>query len=153
MSSPPATGTDIALSGTFTLNGVQVPVSSGSLTDLKKGIIDFTLAQPVVLGTLDELITWFNGPPLSLSIPSTTDIGSDLPTTPIDLRSRFEEATGGVLSITVLSIHRPATGPASYQLAINYSLDANPLEIIPGFVELDSIGLSISSGPVTTTSP
>jgi hypothetical protein len=136
----------------FTLNGAQVPVTSSSLEELKKGVINFTLAQPVLLGQLDELIWWFNNN-LGLNIPTAEDIAGYLPTSPIDLASRFEEAMGGQLWITVLSINRPATGPASYELALNYSLVNNPLTIIPGFVELDGIGISISSGPITTGSP
>jgi len=140
MATPPSSpGTTVGLSGTLTINGQQVTVNTGDFSKLKSQGVVFSLSAPVTLGTLDELIGWFNAN-FGTDIPSVDTIAGDLPTTPVDLQGAFNDILGGSMVLTALQIN---TNAGIYNLAFSYTL-ANPLPVLGSFLEFDALGLSIT---------
>jgi len=72
LSDSPAT--KLVFGVTFNLHGTQVPISTADIADAKKKGIQFTLPQPVDLGTLTDFQTWFKTQ-FGVDLP----LGTDLP--------------------------------------------------------------------------
>jgi len=134
----------VAVSGTFDIQGQSVTINSQDITNIKSGI-NFTLGQPVTLGTIDDFIDWLNK---TFSTPLTSkqldDAIDKLPSSPAflkDIRDALLSFLHATITITMLSIN---TQTKVYQFGV--TVTPNPPISILGLLELDSIGVAITSG-------
>lgn len=143
--SPPTPGVSIAATFTF-LNGTPITVNSGDLAQLKKGIINFSLSEPLVLGSLRDFMKWlteqFGLPDISSDVDGLEKEVKDNPLLNT-LYQAFKAFIDGVISITVLSISRTADA-YSYQLAVTMDFSANPINFFD-VIKFDSIGISVNT--------
>lgn len=139
----PTTGTTVAVSGTFDINGSQVAVNSGDITKIKQKGISFTLSQPVSLGSIDDFIDWLNK---ELGLPITSaqidnDIGG-LPSSPqvlADIKNGLLSFLHANITLTSLAID---TGAKYY--AFGVTADFTPPISILGLLKFEGLGLQIS---------
>jgi hypothetical protein len=148
--SPATGGVTVAISSSFEINGQQVTISSQDIKNISTGI-NFSLAQPVALGSINDFLDWLHktfGVPLT-SDDLTTAI-NHLPDSP-DIIKQIKDALLGFLdatiTITMLSVN---TQTGVYKFGVSMTMSP-PIEIL-GVLGLNSIGVEVTSG-VPVTSP
>lgn len=67
---PAAAGTSVMFGVTFTLNGTQVPVYAKDITHASTNGVEFSLPQPIDLGTFNDFAAWFQNQ-FHVAIPAT----------------------------------------------------------------------------------
>ncbi|MGH6692364.1 MAG: hypothetical protein ACREF4_16980 [Gammaproteobacteria bacterium] len=142
--SPPETS--VSLSATLDYNGNPIIVNTGDLAKLKKGQFQFSLSQPLVLGTVHDFLSWLHTqwglPDLNTDIVS---IGDAIQGKPIigNLYSGFEDfVNDGTITITQLTINTTTTTP-QYQISVTLTLSP-PINLF-GPINFDGIGVSVSN--------
>lgn len=147
--SPSTGGLIVAVSSSFVINGQQVVISSQNITDITKGI-NFQLAQPVALGSIDDFIDWLNK---TFDVPFTsqqlTDMINKLPDSPSvvgDIKNALLGIFKAVITITVLSINTQ-TGAYSFGVTMRMETPINILNVIA----LESIGVVLSDSKAVTS--
>jgi hypothetical protein len=148
-SSSPPTGTSVSISATITILGVQVPVNTGDITQLRSGNFNFSLSQPVLLGTIDDFIGWLHN---ELQIPVTPDEVNGLAHyIPISsLQEAYVKFLQAPITITTLIIN---TGTKTYAFGatMNFVSGSPPEGInILGLLQFDSIGVLVTSSGITS---
>lgn len=148
MSSPPS-GTSVTISATLQILGATVPVNTGDINSLRQGNFNFTLSQPVVLGTIDDFINWLHK---ELNLPVTSDdvegLEQYIPITA--LRDAFHKFLNATVTITTLIINT-STKTYAFGATMNFVSGSPPEGIsILGLLQFDSIGVLISSSGVTS---
>lgn len=148
--SPSSGGVVVAISSSFEINGQQVVISSQDISAITSGI-NFTLAQPVALGSIDDFIDWLNktfGAPITSA--DLTNAINKLPDSPAIVK-QLKDALLGFLSatitITMLSVN---TQTGVYRFGVSMTMNP-PIDIL-NVLALNSIGVEITSG-VAVTSP
>ena len=143
----PEDSTTVGFSATITILSNEVTISSQDINNVAKDGINFTLSQPIVLGSLDDLLNWMTSS-LHIPVPTPTEIDNAVKGT--FLESDWIAVSTGVLTITALSIQQKTN---YYMLAFTYSLGGNGLTI-PGvdFIALNALGVSVAYQG-TPTSP
>lgn len=147
--SPATSGVIVAISSSFEINGQQVTISSQDINSIKKGI-NFTLAQPVALGSINDFLDWLNetfGVPLTSQ--DLTDAINKLPDSPAVIKNIKDALLGfldAVITITMLSVN---TETGVYKFGVTMTM--NPPISILGVLDLDTIGVEITSGAQITS--
>ncbi len=144
-SSPP--NTSVSVSATLDYNGTPIPVNSGDLAQLKKGNFQFTLTQPVVLGSIQNFLEWlqtqFGLPDLSGDI---SQVIATLQASTIgivrSLGNLLAAIYTGIISITVLVIN---TATSTYMLGVTMEIGGSPGGFpLFGGISLDTIGFLVA---------
>jgi hypothetical protein len=142
---------EVSIAATFTFNnGTPITINSGNITDLKNGIVNFSITEPVVLGSLSDFVKWltdrFGLPDIDGEVKALKDeIGNN----PLlqSLYSGFMSFYNGTITITVLTVNRTKT---SYKFQLGVTLDLNPPIDFFDFITFDSIGIFVDkSGAIT----
>jgi hypothetical protein len=147
--SPPDGGVTVSISSNFTINGQPVTITSQDINNVKSGI-NFSLAQPVALGSIDDFVDWLNktfGTPItSAQIDSAINGLPDTPAVVKEIKEALLSFLHATITITVLSIN---TESGVYRFGVTMTL--NPAINVLDVLDLDSIGVEIASGtPVTS---
>jgi hypothetical protein len=138
----PALGTNVSISATLDILGNTVTVNSGDLAQLKKNF-NFTLTQPVVLGTIDEFIDWLDTN-LGTGI-SSGDVNNLQNYIPIQaLKDAYISFLTATITITTLIIN---TSTSTYAFGATMTF-TNPINIL-GLLQFDGIGVLISHTSAT----
>jgi hypothetical protein len=141
--SPNTPGVSIAATFTFK-NGTPITINSGDVAQLAKGIINFSITEPVVLGSIGEFITWlhekFGFPDLTTEVNGLKDQVQNNPLLS-DLYNGFMSFYNGTITVTVLSISRTKT---DYDYKFAVTLDMNPPIDFFDVIQFDSIGISVN---------
>jgi hypothetical protein len=148
--SPDTPGVSIAATFTFK-NGTPITVNSGDIAQLKAGIVNFSITEPVVLGSVSDFIQWltdkFGFPDINQDV---NDLKTQVESNPLlfSLYNGFLSFYDGIITITVLSINRsknaadPKKTDYKYQFAI--TLDMHPPIDFFDVIQFDSIGISVN---------
>jgi len=137
MSSPP-TGTSVTISATIEILGNTIAVNSGDLAQLRRGNFNFSLTQPVVLGSIDDFIQWLDDNlHTGVSAEEVNNLGQYIPIT--DLRNAYNSFLSATITITTLTIN---TATNTYAFGATMSF-APPISIL-GLLKFDGIGVLIS---------
>lgn len=141
--SPTANPITVAISSSFLINGQSVSISSQDIDNIKKGI-NFTLAQPVALGSINDFLNWLNetfGVPLKAE--DLDKMINNLPNAPAVVKN-IKDALKGILSavitITVLSVN---TATGEYRFGVTMT-PLTPISIL-NVISLETIGVEIGS--------
>ena len=145
--SPPSTS--VSVSATLDYRGTPIPVNSGDLANLKKGGFQFTLTQPVLLGSIYDFLDWlkeqFGLPDLKGTME---EVIATLQSSSIgivrSLGNLLNAIFTGKISITTLVIN---TGTSTYMFGVTMEIGGSP----PGFplfggLSLDTIGFLVAHG-------
>jgi hypothetical protein len=134
---------------TFNLHGTQVSISTADIADAKAKGIEFTLPQPVDLGTLTDFQTWFK-----------TQFGIDLPLG-TDLPPPLGAVMGklATLDVRVDEFHVKIPGtdnlndPKLFTLAMSaiWPPDGG-ISLIPGVLSIDGGFFGVTNEPPKSTS-
>lgn len=145
MASPSTTS--VSVSATLDYNGTPIPVNSGDLADLRRGNFQFTLTQPVVLGSIQDFLEWlqrqFGLPDLNGEI---SDVIATLKNSGIGivvaLGKLLEAIYTGIISITVLVIN---TTSSTYKIGVTMQIGGSPdgFNLFDG-LNLNSIGFLVA---------
>lgn len=151
LASPPAPAPGVSVAATFTFkNGTPITVNSGDLAQLKAGIVNFAITEPVVLGSVSDFIQWltdkFGFPDINSEVIALKDQVQNNPLLS-SLYGGFLSFYNGTITITVLSISRTKTD-YSYQFAV--TLDMNPPIDFFDVIQFDSIGLAVNKSGTYT---
>jgi hypothetical protein len=144
MPSPPAE-TSVSISATLDYNGNPIVINTGDLNDLRQGKFVFNLAQPVVLGSVDDFLHWLHTkwdlPDLAADVK---EIGTVIEGKPIigELYQAFEAFLAGIISIDLLSINTTDPNNKSFKLSVSLTLSP-PLNLF-GPINFDSLGVLVS---------
>ena len=147
--SPPTTA--VSVSATLDYNGNPIPVNTGDLNQLRRGNFQFTLTQPVLLGTIQDFLKWLHE---QFSLPDLTgdvnDAISYLKASSIgivrSLGLLLEAIWTGKISITTLVIN---TATKTYMFGVTMEIGAD--DSPPGFplfggLTLNSLGILVAHG-------
>jgi hypothetical protein len=96
------------------VNGTQVPIDTGSIQNALTGGVDFTLQQPVELGSINDFMKWANA---TWGVPVL-----DPNSLPAPLNTVVEEMTGIDVTIEKLHLHVPGS---SDKTGVQYTFLAN----------------------------
>ena len=145
--SPPTTA--VSVSATLDYKGTPIPVNTGDLAQLKKGNFQFTLTEPVYVGTIQLFLVWLNtefglpnlDPEVRQAIKFLQDSGIDIVVALGNLLNGIYE---GHIYITTLVLN---TATSTYKFGVTMEIGGSP----PGFplfggLRLDSIGVLIAHG-------
>ncbi len=141
--SPPAPGVSIAASFTFS-DGTPIIINSGDLAQLKAGIVNFSLSQPVVLGSVSDFIQWltaqFGLPDIDAEVK---DLANTIQNNPIlkSLYNAFMSFYNGTITLDALLINRTQT---SYKFLLAVTFDLNPPIDFFDFISFNSIGITVN---------
>jgi hypothetical protein len=109
------------------VNGTEIPISSDNISNWKKNGLDFSLPQPVHLGSFNDLIEWLSTN-FGVTIPSADDL-------PSPLNDMVNAITSLNFTVEQLAFKIPGTESTETQrtftLRIAGSWDESK-EIIPG---------------------
>jgi hypothetical protein len=148
--SPSQPGVSIAASFTFS-DGTPIVVNSGDLAQLRKGYVDFSLSQPVVLGSIADFFTWlhkqFSGfPDITQDVK---DLGNLIKDNPIlsGLYNAFMSIYNATITLNYLRISRTQN---AYSFGISVTVDLNPPIDFFSFVQFDSIGVMANLAGTTS---
>lgn len=128
---PPATKLVFGLN--FDLHGTMVPVSTDDISKMKTEGIDFTLPEPVDLGTLNDFTAWFNKQ-FGVNIPSADQLPAPL-----------DKIIGklATLDVAVEQFHIKVPGTASKDQNKLFTLamsaiwpDGEGIDLIPGVLSI-----------------
>ena len=146
--SPPTTA--VSVSATLDYNGNPIPVNTGDLNQLRRGNFQFTLTQPVLLGTIQDFLKWLHD---EFSLPDLTgdvnDAISYLQASSIGiiraLGNLLAAIWTGKISITTLVIN---TGTKTYMFGVTMEITTGSPPGFPLFagLRLDSIGFLVAHG-------
>jgi hypothetical protein len=142
--SPATPGVSIAATFTFS-NGTPITINSGDLAQLKAGVVNFSLTQPVVLGSLSDFIQWlttqFGLPDINAEV---NDLGTEIQNNPLlkSLYSAFMSFYNGIITINTLVINRTSS---SYRFQLGVTLDLKPPIDFFEFIQFDSIGVLVNT--------
>jgi hypothetical protein len=142
--SPPA-GTQVSISATLDYNGTPISINSGDIAQLEKGNFNFTLTQPVDLGSLDDFIDWLNkefGVPITSAEVENLAQFISIPA----LRKAFNHFLSADISITTVVIN---TTTQVYELGVTFTPE-KPVELF-GDLKFDSIGVLVTHGKGITS--
>lgn len=149
--SPPTNPITVAISSSFLINGQSVAISSQDIDNVKKGI-NFQLAQPVTLGSINNFLDWLKD---TFNVPLTSkelgDMINKLPDSPLVIKN-IKDALNGILAaaitITVLSVN---TASGEYRFGVTMT-PQTPINIL-NVLSLETIGVEIGSVETVPTSP
>jgi hypothetical protein len=110
---PPAY--DIRFGIILNINGKSVPVTSGDVGSAIKNGVEFTLQDPLELGTIEQFESWVSGK-FSVNLPQAKDL-------PTPLDSVVGAITG--MHITVEKAHVKVPGTASDPKTVGVTLEVN----------------------------
>jgi hypothetical protein len=117
----------------FDINGTAVPISSEDITKIKEQGVKMELPNPVVLGSIDDLLAWLDKT-FGVTFPTDTGIGW--------LNDIIKKVTSMVFTVIVFKLEIPgSTAPdqnTRYALQIGGQFSGEPLYIVPG---LKSLGI------------
>jgi hypothetical protein len=138
MSSPPS-GTAVTISATLQILGATVPVNTGDLAQLRAGNFNFSLSQPVELGTIDDFIQWLHD---NLYLPVTKDDVDGLAKyIPVPgLQTAYLQFLHATITITTLVIN---TGTKTYAFGATMTFPDGGISIL-GLLEFQSIGVLVT---------
>jgi hypothetical protein len=129
--------TEVSLSATLTIAGNQVTVNSGDITKLKAGA-QFTLSQPVQLGSVEDFTQWLDSE-LGLHIPDLTTIQIPI----ANLQSAFTSFVNGVITLTTLVVD---TNTSTFDIGVTFTLE--PAVSVLGLLQFDGIGILVNHSTV-----
>lgn len=149
--SPPTNPITVAISSSFLINGQSVAISSQDIDNVKKGI-NFQLAQPVTLGSINNFLDWLKD---TFSVPLTSaqlgEMINKLPDSPLVIKN-IKDALNGILAaaitITVLSVN---TASGEYRFGVTMT-PLTPINIL-NVLSLETIGVEIGSVEPVSGSP
>jgi hypothetical protein len=144
--SPSTSGTSVSVAATVLFNDTPVTINSQDITNLKKNGLVFSLTNPVSMGSFADLVDWMNK---NLNLPVTSkEIEGDLGELPDVFATPLQGLFEANITLSTLNIN---TKTSVYQVAATIT----PQEAIPilGILDLQSIGIQVSSGATTPTSP
>lgn len=149
--SPPENPITVAISSSFLINGQSVSISSQDIDNVNKGI-NFQLAQPVMLGSINKFLDWLKD---TFGVPLTSEKLADmikkLPDSPAVIKN-IKDALNGILdaaiTITILSINT-ASGEYRFGVTMTPQTPINILDVL----SLETIGVEIWSVAVASDSP
>ncbi len=149
VTSPHTPATTVSFLATVDINGQQVPINTGDVTQGLKNFV-FTLANPIALGSFDDFLDYLNKN-IGIPLKSADLIGyiNDIPGDPavlLDLRNALLKITSTALTVTVLNINVAAK---TFMLGVTFPVDL----ALTSFLTINSIGLVVSRTDTTTTSP
>ena len=106
---------DIRFGIILDVNGSSVPITSGDIATAVQQGVEFTLQNPVELGTINEFETWVSG-----------QFGVNLPTAD-SLPSPLDKVVGAItdMKITVEKAHVKVPGTQSTQKSVGVTLEVN----------------------------
>ena len=142
LASPPEPGTSVSVVATFIFNGQTIVINTGDIT---KGVsnLNFSLNNPVVLGSFNDFINWLNN---QFGVPLTgNDINNaikQIPTTPAalnDIRNALLGLVNGVVTVTVLNVNVAA---GTFQVGISYA--PTPPVTILGIITFSQLGVMVT---------
>ena len=114
---PPAgAGYKIRFGVVLDVNGSAVPIASDDIANAKANGVEFTLQDPVDLGSLDKFQTWVSGK-FGVNLPVAADLPSPL------------DKVVGVLTgmeVTVEKLHLKVPGSADTS-GVQFTIEANGL--------------------------
>ncbi len=149
VTSPNAPTTTVSFLANVDINGQQVPINTGDITQGLKNFV-FTLSNPVILGSLDDFLDYLSkNIGISLNSADLDKYIQDIPDEPeflLNLRNALLKITSTALSITVLNIDVAAK---TFMLGVSFPVDLT----LTSFLKVNSVGLVVSRTDTTTTSP
>lgn len=117
----------------FDINGTAVPISSDDITKIKEQGVKMELPNPVVLGSIDDLIAWLDTT-FGVTFPKETGIAW--------LDEIIKKVTSMVFTVIVFKLEIPGSKAPDqntrYALQIGGQFTGEPLYIVPG---LKSLGI------------
>src|SRR6476646_937509 len=141
---PPTTGTSVMFGVTFTLNGTQVPVYAKDITHASANGVEFSLPQPIDLGTFNDFASWFQSQ-FGVSIPETS-------TLPPPLDGIAGKLASLDVAVDMLHVKVPPAvpagqtrGPVQYTVALRAVFPAPGLELIPNVLEIQGAVFGVSN--------
>lgn len=130
----------IAFGITFNLNGQLVPISTDSIADMATQGLDLGIPGPVVIGTIDDFIKWFN-----------TQFGVTLPepsTFPSPLDQIFGKITSLVWTVNQAHVKIPPKGSSDsilYTLTIAAAWEGAGIPLIPNVLSIQGGVFGVSN--------
>lgn len=149
MASPTVGAPFVQVAATLDIRGTQVTIASGDLSNLKNTGLVFSLPQPVLLGSIDQLIDYLHE---ELHLPFTSQsIGDDV--TEIQNFTKNipgldwigKELTiflGAPITLTLLNVN---TNTGLYQFGATMDLATSPPNYLLDIIAIDSIGIVMGS--------
>ncbi|HFZ8993190.1 TPA: hypothetical protein ACIPUI_000238 [Citrobacter freundii] len=140
----PETKYVVSVSSAFEINGQLVSVNSQDIRKIKDGI-EFSLSQPVELGSINDFLDWLNK---NFGIPLTSEDLKEaiqkIPESP-EVVKTIRDALLGIISATItINILSINTKTKTYRFAV--TMKAEPPISILNIIELQTIGVEISAG-------
>ena len=141
---PAAAGTSVMFGVTFTLNGTQVPVYAKDITHASTNGVEFSLPQPIDLGTFNDFAAWFQNQ-FHVAIPATD-------TLPPPLNEIAGKLASLDVAVDMLHVKVPPAapagqtrGPVQYTVALRAVFPAPGLELIPNLLEIQGAVFGVSN--------
>jgi hypothetical protein len=139
-----STGTQVLFGVTFVLNGQQVPVYAKDITNAATNGVEFTLPQPIDLGTFNDFAAWFK-----------TQFGVDIPSTST-LPPPLDQIAGQLASLDVsvdmLHVKVPpaappgqSRAPTQYTVALRAVFPGTGFDLIPGLLQIQGAVFGVSN--------
>lgn len=145
----PSATTTVSVAATFAIAGQEVTISSQDITKIKEDGFKFQLANPVVLGSFNDLIDWMNttfGTNLS-----SQDIEQAVNSIPVEAIKQFLLGVmDAVVTITVLQVDTKA---GLFSIAVTASSSSkNPVKLL-NILEIKTMGFGITRIAAPTKTP
>jgi hypothetical protein len=133
---------DIRFGIILDVNGNSVPITSGDLKKAKQQGVEFTLQNPVVLGSFDQFESWVSTQ-FGVTLPSAADL-------PPPLDKVVGTITGMV--ITVQKAHVKIPGTDSTNKSVGVTLEVNgtfqpEISLIEGKLGIEGLVFGFSNEP------
>lgn len=147
--SPPApmpgtsAGPSVLFGVTFTLNGTQVPVYAKDITNASVNGVEFSLPQPIDLGTFNDFATWFHTQ-FGVTIPATSTLPPPLDQIAGKLASLDVQVDMLHVKVPPAAAAGQSRGPVQYTVALRAIFPAPGLELIPGVLEIQGAVFGVS---------
>jgi len=119
----------------FTLNGVDVPISTADLADIKTKGFSFTLPQPVPLGSPNDFLAW-------IDTTFNTTLKQTLEDAQANLPEAIAEMVASLMNVSITieeaGVQVPAKpdggeqGPTLYNIVISATFPGDGFPLIPG---------------------
>jgi hypothetical protein len=108
------TTTSIRFGIILDVNGTSVPVTSEDVSNALKNGVEFTLQEPITLGSIEDFENWV-GPKFGVTLPKASDL-------PAPLDAVVGAITGMVVTVQKAHIKVPGKGSTD---SVAYTLETN----------------------------
>lgn len=121
------------------INGNSVPITSGDLANAKAKGVEFTLQNPIDLGSIDKFIAWV-GPKFGVNLPTAADL-------PPPLDKVVGTITGMEITVEKAHVKVPGSGstdPVAITLEVNGTFTPE-ISLIDGKLGIEGLVFGFSN--------